>query len=38
MKLLEKRLKQEFMKVLVFPNMDDEVIPFMNHVPYSITN
>eukprot|EP00096_Caligus_rogercresseyi_P011577 TRINITY_DN4583_c0_g1_i2.p1 TRINITY_DN4583_c0_g1~~TRINITY_DN4583_c0_g1_i2.p1 ORF type:complete len:947 (+),score=280.63 TRINITY_DN4583_c0_g1_i2:129-2969(+) len=36
MRLLEKRLKQEFMKVLVYPNMDDEVLSFMDHVPYSI--
>ncbi|XP_040571288.1 testis-expressed protein 2 isoform X2 [Lepeophtheirus salmonis] len=36
MRLLEKRLKQEFMKVLVYPNMDDEVLSFMDHVPYYI--
>ena len=35
MKHLEKRLKLEFMKVLVFPNLDDEVLPFLNHIPYS---
>ena len=37
MRQLEKRLKQEFMKVLVYPNMDDEVLPFLEHVDYSIT-
>merc|ERR1712020_238373 len=28
MKHLEKRLKLEFIKVLVCPNMDDEILPF----------
>ncbi len=37
MRQLEKRLKQEFMKVLVYPNMDDEVLPFLQHVNYSVT-
>jgi len=37
MKQMEKRLKQEFMKVLVYPNMDDEVLPFLNHVVYGIS-
>ena len=37
MKHLEKRLKLEFIKVLVCPNMDDEVLPFLHHVPYSLT-
>ena len=37
MKHLEKRLKIEFIKVLVCPNMDDEVLPFLHHVPYSLT-
>lgn len=36
MKHLEKRLKVEFIKVLVCPNMDDEVLPFLHHVPYSL--
>ena len=36
MRQLEKRLKQEFMKVLVYPNMDDEVLAFMDHVPYAL--
>jgi hypothetical protein len=36
MKHLEKRLKLEFMKVLVYPNLDDEVLPFMDHVVYSL--
>lgn len=35
MRHLVKRLKMEFMKVLVYPNMDDEVLPFMNHVKYT---
>jgi hypothetical protein len=26
----------EFMKVLVYPNLDDEVLPFMDHVVYSL--
>lgn len=33
---LENRLKQEFMKVLVYPNLDDEVLPFLDHVDYSL--
>ena len=37
MKHLEKRLKLEFIKVLVCPNMDDEIFPFLHHVPYSLT-
>ena len=37
MKHLEKRLKLEFIKVLVCPNMDDEILPFLHHVPYSLT-
>ena len=37
MKHLEKRLKVEFMKVLVCPNTDDLVLPFLHHVPYSLT-
>lgn len=37
MKHLEKRLKLEFMKVLVYPNLDDEVLPFMDHVVYALT-
>lgn len=36
MKHLEKRLKVEFMKVLVYPNLDDEFLPFMDHVIYSL--
>ena len=31
-----RRLKQEIMKVLVFPNLDDEVLPFMDHISYSV--
>merc|ERR1712141_976967 len=37
MKHLEKRLKVEFMKVLVCPNTDDLVLPFLHHVPHSLT-
>ena len=37
MKHLESRLKIEFVKVLVCPNMDDEVLPFLHHIPYSLT-
>jgi hypothetical protein len=33
---LEKRLKQEFLKVLVYPNLDDEILPFLDHVSYSL--
>ena len=33
---LVRRLKQEFMKVLVFPNLDDIDIPFMDHISYSM--
>ena len=36
MKHLEKRLKLEIMKVLVYPNLDDEVLPFLNHIQYSL--
>ncbi|XP_059098666.1 testis-expressed protein 2-like isoform X2 [Tigriopus californicus] len=38
MRQLENRLKQEFMKVLVYPNLDDEVLPFLDHVDYSLNN
>eukprot|EP00095_Tigriopus_kingsejongensis_P001879 snap_masked-scaffold70_size417918-processed-gene-2.2 protein:Tk01879 transcript:snap_masked-scaffold70_size417918-processed-gene-2.2-mRNA-1 annotation:"testis-expressed sequence 2 protein isoform x1" len=38
MRQLENRLKQEFMKVLVHPNLDDEVLPFLDHVEYSLLN
>ena len=36
MRQLEKKLKLEFMKVLVYPNMDDEVLPFLDHVAYAV--
>ena len=36
MRHLENRLKQEFMKVLVYPNLDDLVLPGMDHVAYEI--
>ena len=36
MRQMEKRLKQEFMKVLVYPNLDDEIIPLLSHGPYSL--
>ena len=36
MKHLVKRLKQEFVKVLVYPNLDDIDIPFMDHISYSM--
>ena len=36
MQHLVKRLKQEIMKVLVYPNLDDEVLPFLNHIQYSL--
>ena len=32
----EERLKEEFVKVLVYPNLDDIVLPGMVHVPYHI--
>ena len=32
---LEKRLKMEFMKMLVYPNSSDEVFPFLNHIDYT---
>jgi len=34
-KLVEK-LKQEVLKILVYPNLDDEVLTFLNHVEYNI--
>ena len=37
MKHLVRRLEVEFIKVLVCPNMDDEVLPFLHHVPYALT-
>ena len=36
MRRLEERLKEEFVKVLVYPNLDDIVLPGMVHVPYHI--
>ena len=36
MRRLEDRLKEEFVKVLVYPNLDDIVLPGMDHVPYQI--
>ena len=37
MKHLVRKLEVEFIKVLVCPNMDDEVLPFLHHVPYALT-
>lgn len=36
MRHLVRRLKQEIMKVLVFPNLDDLDVPFMDHISYSM--
>jgi hypothetical protein len=36
MRHLVRRLKQEILKVLVFPNLDDLDIPFMDHISYSM--
>ena len=36
MRQIVRRLKQEFIKVLVFPNLDDLDIPFMDHISYSM--
>ena len=33
---LEKRLKWALMTVLVLPNMCNAVLPFMDHIPYSV--
>ena len=37
MKHLVRRLEIEFIKVLVCPNMDDQLFPFLHHVPYALT-
>ena len=36
MRQLIGRLKQEFFKVLVYPNLDDLDVPFMDHISYSM--
>ena len=36
MRQLIGRLKQELFKVLVYPNLDDLDIPFMDHISYSM--
>ena len=36
MRHLIRKLKQEFFKVLVYPNLDDLDIPFMDHISYSM--
>ena len=36
MGVIIRRLKQEFIKVLVYPNLDDLDIPFMDHISYSM--
>jgi len=36
MRHLVKRLKQEIMKVLVYPNLDDADLPFLDRVQYSL--
>ena len=36
MRHIVRRLKQEFVKVLVYPNLDDLDIPFMDHISYAM--